>query len=195
MSKPKPKPRDYLDPIKEAQAVVALRESIKELDGDEDLLADMIEGETSLFEVIDRVLERIREADVMIAGIDAVVKSLTARKTRNEEARKRDRTLLEQAMMIAGVETIRRPTATLTLSYRAPSLLVTEESEIPPKWWKPGEPTLDKAGVLAALRQRAAILADEKMTPEDKAAALAEVPPVPGAELSNGAPSISIRNS
>ncbi len=195
MSKPATKAREYLDPIKEAQAVAALRKSIKDLDGDEDLLADTIEGETSLFEVIDRVLERIREADVMIAGIEAVAKTLSSRKARHEEALKRDRTLLEQAMVIAGVETIRRPTATLSLSYRAPSLLVTEESAIPAKWWKAGEPTLDKKGLAAALRQRAAILADEEMPPEDKATALAELPPVPGAELSNGAPSISIRNS
>lgn len=185
--------KGFIDPIKEAQAVAALRESVKELDADNDLLSDTIEGETSLFEVVDLILDRIREDDIAIQGIEAVNGALSERKRRHEEARKRNRAILEQAMVIAGVDKIARPTATLSLSYRAPALVVTEEADIPSKWWKSGAPTLDRQGLTDALKQRAKVLEDQNLSPEAKAAALADLPQIPGAELSNGAPSITIR--
>lgn len=182
------KPRTYLDPLKEAQAVTALRESLRQLGegDDETLLLDSIEGETQLFEIVDAVLERMTDAEVMIEGVEAVVAKLQARKARYEQRLKSDRTLLEQAMTIADLGKMERPGATLSLSARPPSLTITEESEIPADYWKAGAPTLDKKALTAALRDRAkAVEARETDLP----------PEIPGACLSNGAPSITIRRA
>jgi hypothetical protein len=189
---------DFIDPTIEAQAVKALRESIAALNEDDDLLADTIEGETGFYEVIDRLMNRILEAEVMVEGVDAVVARLTARKLRAETNAKRDRALIEQAMTIAGIDNMTRPAATFTLARRAPSLVVTEESEIPPRFWRPGEPKLDKKALTDALRDRAAALAALPTTPgAQRTEALGELawthPAIPGATLSNGAPSLTIR--
>lgn len=179
MSEAPTKKRDYLDPLKEAQAVAALRASIAGLDADDELLADTIEGETSLFEVVDKLLDRMRDCDVTIEGIEAVAAGLAERKRRAEEAKKRDRAMLEQAMTIAGVEKIARPTATLSLSQRAPSVLITEESDIPARFWIAGDPKLDKKALAEAVRAHVEEPGEHE--------------PIPGATLSNGAPSITIR--
>lgn len=190
--------KSYIDPVKEALAVAALREGLRQMgEGDDDtLLMDGIEGETSLFEIMDAVLERMTDAEVNIEGVEVVAKALSGRKARFEQRLKSDRAILEQAMTIAGLVKIERPTATLSLANRAPSLTVTEESEIPAEFWKPGDPTLDRKRLTQALKDRAAALAELPDDPAAKAAALADLPSdIPGATLSNGAPSISIRRA
>lgn len=162
-----------MDPVREAQAVAALRESLAAVDADDEaLLIDTIEGETSLFEVIDAIIGRMVENRVMIAGLESVISDLEARKARYDQRIKADRTLIEQAMMIADLPKIERPAATLSLANRPPKALVEEESSIPPQFWKTGAPTLDKAALLAALKGGETI---------------------PGARLDNAAPSLTAR--
>lgn len=188
----------YLDPIKEAQAVTAIRlglAAIGEAD-DDALLTDTIEGQTQLFEVVDIVLERMLSAEVMIEGIEAVEKKLSARKVRYEQRIKSDRALIEQAMTIADLTKIERATATLSLANRPPSLNITEESDIPAEFWKPGDPSLDRKGLTAALKAREKALNALPEDPDERAAAIAALSPeIPGACLSNGAPSITIRRA
>lgn len=198
MSEAATKPRAWLDPTKEALAVKALLEGLRQIGeaDDEALVADSIEGQTQLFEIIDAVLARMTDAEVMIEGIDAITKNLSGRKARYEARIKRDRALIEQAMTIADLAKIERPTATLSLAARPPSLTLTEESEIPAAYWKAGEPTLDRKTLAAALKERAAALAALPADPEAKAAAIAALPPeIPGATLSNGAPSLTVRRA
>lgn len=192
------KPRAWLDPTKEALAVKALLEGLRQIGeaDDEALVADSIEGQTQLFEIVDSVLARMTDAEVMIEGIEAVAKNLSGRKARYENRIKSDRALIEQAMTIAELAKIERPTATLSLSARPPSLTVTEESEIPAAYWKVGEPTLDRKALAADLKERAKALAALPADPEAKAAAIAALPPeIPGATLSNGAPSLTVRRA
>lgn len=164
---------DFLDPVREAQIVAKMRESIAALNEDDALLSDMVEGETQLFEIIDRLLERRRDAEVIIDGIEAAVARLNERKRRAEEGADRDRALIEQALTIAGFsQAVVRPTATLSMSKRPTALVITEESDVPARFWKAGKPTLDRTALMQALRDNT---------------------PIPGATLSNGAPSLTIR--
>lgn len=198
MSEAATKPKAWLDPTKEAMAVASIRESLARMGegDDETLLLDTIEGQTSLLEIFDAVLERMTDSEVNIEGVETVAKALSGRKARFEQRLKSDRAILEQAMTIAGLTKLERPTATLSLANRPPSLTVTEESDIPAEFWKAGDPTLDRKSLAAALKARAAALAALPDDPNERAAALAEVPPeIPGACLSNGAPSISIRRA
>jgi len=162
-----------MDPIREAQAVASLRESLAAVDADDEaLLIDTIEGETSLFEIIDIIIRRMVDNRVMIAGLEAVIGDLETRQARYEQRIKADRALIEQAMMIADLPKIERPAATLSLATRAPKALVEEESSIPARFWKTGAPTLDRSALLAALKDGEA---------------------VPGARLDNAAPSLTAR--
>lgn len=164
----------FIDPTKDAIAAKALIASITSVDAEDDILIlDMVEGETGLFEAIDALLGRMSESRVMVAGLDTVIADLETRKRRFEERVKFDKTLIEQALMIAEInQKIERPMATLFLSNRAPKVEIATESEIPAEFWKVGDPTLDKKALGDALKAGR---------------------DVPGAALSNAAPSLTIR--
>ena len=162
----------YIDPIKEAQAVASLRESIAALDADDALLMDTIEGETSLLEAMDKIMFRMTEDKALAAGIEQIIADLTSRKTRVETRLEHDRALIEQAMMTADLDKIERPAGTLSLTKRAAKLVITDEADIPGDFWKPGKPTLDKKALTEALKDGATVA---------------------GAVLSNSAPSLTIR--
>lgn len=165
------KPRTWLDPIKEAKAVAALRATIADLNGDDELLADTIEGETSLFEVIDSLLLRMADSRVQIDGAAVVIGDLESRQARFKARLDTDRAMIEQAMMIAELTTVERPVATLSLANRPPKVMIETEADIPAEFWKAAEPTLDRKALLAALKERS----------------------IPGATLSNQAPSLTVR--
>lgn len=187
----------YIDPIKQAKAAQALRESIASVDADDEtLLIDTIEGETGLFEAIDYLLTRMAVAKAGLAGIETVKGELDARKARYAKRIDTDRALIEQAMSVAELTTIERPAATLTLSARAPALRIETESDIPSRYWKAGELTLDKKALLADLKARSKALDTLPADGDERAAALAVLPPeIPGAALSNGAPSLTVRTA
>lgn len=186
----------FLDPAKEALAVRGLLESLAAVDADDDLLLDTIEGETSFLEAVDAILERMTVTEALIDGVKSMTERLDGRRSRYEQRLKSDRALIEQAMSIAELPKLERPAATLSLSARAPGLTITEESDIPATYWKPSAPTLDKKALLAALKDRAKAIADLPEDLEGRAAIIATLAPdIPGATLSNGAPSLTIRRA
>jgi hypothetical protein len=196
-----------LDPIKAASAARALKESLAAVAGDDDdLIADMVEGETDLFEIIDRLLERITLNNALADGVQRHLEDLEARKERFEARVATDRSLIEQAFTIAGLESsIQRPSATLGLSKRGPKLVIDEEADIPADYWRTGDPVLDRKALKQALEHRDAQIAlalqlAESVHPGDPKAreaalerALANLGPIPGARLEQPAPSLTIR--
>jgi hypothetical protein len=195
MSEKAPEKAARLDPVKEAQAVAALRESLAAVDAeDEALLLDTVEGETSLFEAIDLILERIVGNQAMVDGMKAAEDRLAARRQRYEKRVETDRTLIEQALALAELQKVERPLATLSMSKRTPSLVVLEEADIPADYFKAADPKLDRKALTDALKARAKALDDLPEAPEARAAALAALPPeIPGATLSNAAPILTAR--
>lgn len=170
---PKPRRERPLDPVKEALAVRSLRESLASVDAeDEALLMDSIEGETSLFEVVDALLLRMNANRAFVEGAAVAKADLDARAERFAKRIETDRALIEQAMMIAELEKIERPSATLSLSKRQPKVEIAEEADIPTEFWRSPDPVLDRKAIAAALKEGRT---------------------VPGACLSNAAPSLTVR--
>lgn len=158
---------------REARAAASLRASLEQLaEGDEDLMLDMIEGETSLLECIDALLLRNAADRALVEGTDKVIADLQARKDRVKRRMEFDRALIEQAMMTAEISKIERPAATLSLANRAPSLRLENEADIPAEFWTAGAPKLDRKALTDALKSGR---------------------PVPGAALSNAAPTLTVR--
>ena len=189
--------QEQRDPTRAAQreaiAAKALIETLRSTLGEEDqgLLADMVEGETELMEAIDRILAEQVEERIKIEGIQAVADAMKERQDRAKKRIDTLRTAIEQAMDIAGLSKIARPLATMSLAARAPKLVVETEAEIPALYWKTGDPYLDKKGLTDALKARAA--AEALPDGPEREAALTEAPAIPGACLSNGAPSLTLR--
>lgn len=140
--------------------------------GDDDALAqDMIEGETGLLEAIEHAISELRECDITIAGCAAEIETLSARKDRAMRRKATIRAAIEQAMLMTERETLRTATKTLSIARRPGKAVIVNEAEIPTEFWKPQPPKLDQAELTKALADR----------------------DVPGAHMSNGSVSLTIR--
>lgn len=146
-------------------------------DDDADLVADTIEGETNLMEAIEEAIAELDECDVLVTGLKAKESDFEARRKAIEKRAERIRALIEQAMLATDQMSMKLPTATLSLSKRAPGLIVTDEADIPAKYWveqpRPA-PRLDKKTLTADLREK-------------------DAAPIPGATLDNGSFSLTVR--
>lgn len=184
------------DPIREAEAVRILRQNLAILDSDDELLMGMIEGETTFFECLDALLLDEAEITGLVAGVDEAIVTLKGRKDRFEKRRESRRGLIEQMLLVAQVDVaIERPLATLSLARRPAQLVIETEADIPAEYWKTPEPVLDRKALLAALNERAKQIAALPEDPTDRAEAIAALPSaIPGATLSNAAPSLTIRS-
>lgn len=157
----------------ELEAVHALKASFESLSqNDPDLLADTIEGETSLFEIFDKMIYANGHDAAFIKACDLAIQDMQDRKERFAKRIESRRSLIEQAMMICELPKVERPLATLSMQNRPASVIVTEEALIPLKFWKASDPKLDKKAIGDALKAGEA---------------------VDGACLSNKAPSLTIR--
>lgn len=144
------------------------------LGDDAELIATTIEGETDLTEVASKALCRILELNGMMDGIAGMIASLKDRGERLEKQRDNLRSLLGVAMEVGCLKRLETPLATASLRAVPPKAEIINEAVIPARFWKKQEPKLDKKAVLDALKAKE---------------------PVPGATLSNGGMTVSIKVS
>lgn len=157
---------------REVEAAAILKESIAAACADDaDLLIDMIEGETGVFEIVDALLLADIADDGMLDGIAGAIKALQERKERFDHRIKTRRALIERALLILDLKKVERPTATISLANRAPKTEVDDEAAIPSEFF-------DTKPVLAKKRLDEALKAGRE---------------VPGAHLSNGSQSLTVR--
>lgn len=158
---------------REIKAAEAVKAALLNVTDDTDAIRDTLEGETSLHELVRAVLVSIEDDLTMVDGLTARLSDLRDRKQRFEDRIEAKRSLVEQAMRIAEIQTVETDVATVSTRTVAPSLaLIADESAIPSEFWTPQPPKLDKKALLAALK---------------------EGRDVPGATFTNGGTTISIR--
>lgn len=159
----------------EAEAARGLLLNIRSVIGeDEEAAHDAIEGETNLLETISSAVDRLSEIEAHADAIKTRIDDLKARKERLTNQAEHIRTALVVAMGVAEIKKLELPQATLSRRPTSPSVTIVSEADIPSRFWKPSDPKLDKKAVLDALKAEEA---------------------VPGAALSNGGETISIRFS
>jgi hypothetical protein len=171
--------------------------------GDDQLLADMFEGETTLDAEIRAAVLTIEEDEIFVTGIKAREAELKARRLRLEKRIEATRGLIEQAMTVAKWDTLPMDIGTVSLGKAAPRLEIDDESAIPTQFWKREEPTLDKAGLTKVLRERQkaldALAKTKWEVPEALAVALDkldnEMPAIPGCHMETGGVSLTIRRA
>lgn len=159
----------------EAEAAKALLANIRDVIGDdEQAAADAIEGETNLREIISEAIERITELEAFEKAIKDREKALKERRDRFARQAELLRTAVLLAMETAGIKKLEFDHATVSQRPTPPSVTVTDEADIPSRFWVPQDPKLDKKALLDALKAGV---------------------DVPGAELSNGGLTLSIRSA
>lgn len=167
---------DYSDHGINRQAVAAA-ELIRALGGgaeDEVLIHDTIEGETDFFESVERALDEITECEIIATGIAEMQKRLSDRLTRTKNRSEKLRGLIDQAFQMAEIKSHKFASATITMKAIPQKLIVTDESQVPARFFKPQPPKLDRKELLDAIKS-------------------GEI--IPGADMSNGGTTIQIRRA
>lgn len=151
--------------------IQTLLEQFPQLKDDQDLLADMLEGQTDFNEVIAALAKDIKLAKANVAGIKEVAKELKERQARFEAKEEFCRSLIHKLMDAAGVKKLTLPVATVNITNVSPSVMILDESAIPDDFMRiKKEP--NKTAIKAALETGQSIA---------------------GAVMSNGSTTVSIR--
>jgi hypothetical protein len=137
------------DELANYQRIKAQLQAVEDIDAR--TLLDTLEGETELHEALLVVAEAVHEDEDMAAAIGLRIAALQARKSRIEASAETKRNIILMAMERADLETVKGPLVTLTKRRTAPQLVVVEEATIPARFWKAGDPKLDKKALKAAL--------------------------------------------
>ena len=148
-----------------------LLEQFPQLKDDQDLLADMLEGQTDFNDVIAALAKDIKLSKANAAGIKEVVKELRERQARFEAKEEFNRNLILKLMEMAGVKKLTLPVATVNITNVSPSVMILDEAAIPDAFMRiKKEP--NKTAIKAAMETGQS---------------------VPGAAMSNGSTTVSIR--
>lgn len=139
--------------------------------GDEEAASTLVEGETSLIQAIDRAVARVQELEAHVEAIRTQTDKLTGRRERLERQAEALRAAIVVAMADGGLRKVELAGATVSLTPLRARPVILDEALVPASYWRPGKPTLDRSKLAAALAEGG----------------------VPGACLSNGGQTITIR--
>lgn len=178
---------------RELSAKQILIDQLRQLAADDpDFLGDLIEGETSIIELIGKLDSSIVDDEVLVEGAKTAAEKLVARRRAAENRIDLKRRLLAHALHQIGLKTLRTPTSTLTVTEALIKAVPITPEEIPARYWKPQLPKLDQDALTKAVRARdKAIHAAAALTDADAGKAAFEDinrlhPEIPGVVASNG---------
>jgi hypothetical protein len=154
---------------------VNLKAALEAEDLDPQTLLDTLEGETNLLEALAEVAESIAQDECFADALTTRISTIKERKSRLERSAETKRNLIIMAMEKAHLKSVKQPNATISVRATKPKLVVVDEALVPGKFFKSAEPILDRAALKAAL---------EELPPDGG---------IPGAELSNGGVTLTIR--
>jgi len=139
---------------------------------DEDTLADTLEGITDLHEMIAAIIRSALVDEALQSGLRSRLDEMRRRLARLEDRGMKKRQLAMEAMIEVGLKKLEQPDFTASARSGSPALVVVSEDLVPEAYWVPQPPKLDRQSLLAVLKRGAE---------------------VPGAQLNNPKPTLSVR--
>jgi hypothetical protein len=107
-----------------------------ELDEDEVLRTDSIEGQTTAFEFLAKIVRLIGSTQAIAGGTAEYVAELQERKARMERREQALRSLIFKVMNAADLRKIELPEATLSVRAGQPKVVIVNEREIPSEFMR-----------------------------------------------------------
>lgn len=150
-----------------------LLEAYPDLADDEDLRLDTIEGETDAMDVAARLYRSIATARAMQVGLMAEMNKMRDRKERYAAREERTRDLLMMLMQAMDTRKLELPAATLSIGPSRSKVVVVDEDQLPEEFVRIKREA-DKTRIGSALKAGQT---------------------VPGAALSNGGETLTIRRT
>jgi len=139
---------------------------------DEETLLDTLEGITDLHEMIATVIRSALVDEALHSGLRFRLDDMRERLSRFELRASKKRQLALEAMTQVGLGKLEQPDFTASARAGSPALVVIAEDRIPQAYWLRQPPKLDRQAILGGLKQGIEI---------------------PGAEMSNPKPVLSVR--
>jgi hypothetical protein len=141
-------------------------------DLDKEAVFDTLEGITDLHEMIAAVIRSALVDEALHSGLRFRIDDMKERLSRLEVRASKKRELALHAMSEVGLAKLEQPDFTASARAGAPALIVVAEEKIPEIYRVPQPPKLDRQSILGALKRGLEI---------------------PGAEMSNPKPVLSVR--
>lgn len=155
-----------------AAQINAIRAEYPEVFDDEEWLQDVLEGQTELMPLLNKIVTGIRHDESMQEAITVRMRELDARKCRFAKREHVRRTLAQRIMESVELRKVETVEATLSVRPGAQKVVVVNPDHIPEAYWKvERRPSLNE--IKAALKSGAS---------------------VPGCTLSNGADTLALRS-
>jgi Siphovirus Gp157 len=139
---------------------------------DEQTVEDTLEGITDLHEMIAAVIRSALVDEALQVGLRSRLEHMKERLTRLEWRGEKKRQMALEAMREASLKKLEQPDFTASVRSGSPTLVVVSEGDIPPAYWVPQPPKLDRQSLLANIKR-----GDE----------------VPGVQLGNPKPILTVR--
>ncbi|OKP79794.1 hypothetical protein BTE77_06810 [Ensifer adhaerens] len=133
-----------------AAEIDALFAAYPDLAEDEQLRADMLDGETNMNAVLERLLTVEREANSLMTAIKLRQDDLSARKQRAERRKDAMRSLMLRLLKAANLPRAPLTEATISVAKGRDSVEITDEAAVPKKFLKVTT-TPDKTAIKAEL--------------------------------------------
>lgn len=147
--------------------------SYPEMQDDEILRHDMVEGETDAVKILSKLVRSANETAAETEGLKTYIKELQSRQARFERREDAIRMMALCILNAANLASFRLPEATLSVRAGVPKVIITDEAALPDTYLRTKtEP--NKSGIKSALESGKT---------------------VPGAVLSNAEPALTIRNT
>jgi len=121
-------------------------------EANEDTLRDTLEGLTNLSEILASIVRSYLDDLTQAAALGIRIGDMEERLVRIEGRAEKKRLLVTTAMEQAGLKRLIEPDFTVAIRTTPTPIVIVDEKQIPPAWWKPQPATLDRHGLTAALR-------------------------------------------
>jgi hypothetical protein len=151
----------------------ALRRDFPEVFADEEFLLDVLEGQTDFMSALQFLDDALYDAEGMAEMIKSRITEQQMRLDRYERRATSLRGLMRELLETSGATKVQLPTATVSMRSVPPKVVITDEAAVPDTFFRIKR-EISKSAVADALKAG---------------------DPVPGATLSNGGQSLSIRRT
>jgi DNA repair ATPase RecN len=111
--------------------LTALLAAHPELEFDDVLCTDMIEGATNALELLDELIRAEQDARILAERIDVEVERLQKRQARFSHRCQLIRKYMMQLMDSAGLKKVERPAATISIAAGRSKVVITDEDALP----------------------------------------------------------------
>ena len=124
----------------------AVRERIKarEPDIDEQTLADTVEGLTELPDIIEAIIRSALVDEALSKGLRCRIAEMQDRLSRLQDRASKRRQIAKDVMVDLDLKKINAPDFTASVRPGLPALLILNEEDVPPTYWQPSEPHLNR---------------------------------------------------